>query len=242
MMCRLRHRQWRDLGAPAERRQLEHHRRHRDLGAAGDQQVACGGDGAAGGQDVVDDDDPATGEVDAVGRDLQRRRAVLQGVGLAVHRRGQLAALADGQHADAQPVGHRTAEQETPGVDTGHQVGALGDLGQRRGDHGETVGVGQHGREVLELDTGLGEVGDLAGQRRDDVGDAIRQARYVTARTPIGPCSSPRPTWSDCLPRHTSSSPRSPCAADGTAAASACRPTGSASCRRADGPVPWDRW
>ena len=32
-------------------------------------------------------------------------------------------------------------------------------------------GIGQHRREVLELNAGLGKVGHLAGQRRDDSAD-----------------------------------------------------------------------
>ena len=44
-------------------------------------------------------------------------------------------------------------------------------LGERLGDDGQAPRIGEHRRQILELDPRLGEVGDLAGQRLDDGGD-----------------------------------------------------------------------
>ncbi len=75
--------------------------------------------------------------------------------------------------------GDRTAEQESAGVDPGHQVGAAGDLGERLGDRGQSARVGQHRGQILELDARLGKVGHLAQQRRDHL-------RNVRCRRPVG--------------------------------------------------------
>ena len=111
------------------------------------------------------------------------------------------------------------ATRKPAGVDAGHHVGAGYHVGERVGNRRHRRGVGEQRGEVLELDARLREIGDLAGQRRD----RRPQAVTVTASTPIGPCSSPRPIGSDsCSPR-TFSSTSAACAADGTAAASASR-------------------
>ena len=59
---------------------------------------------------------------DGVLVDLQGGRAVLQGVGLAVHGGGQLAGLAHRHEAHAERVGDHRAEDEAPRLDAGHDV------------------------------------------------------------------------------------------------------------------------
>ena len=111
----------------------------RDRRAAMLQQLLGGRDGPAGREDVVDDDDRESGQVDAVGRYLQRGRAVLELVGLAVHRRRQLAALAHRQHTGPEPDRDRRAQQEAAGIDARHEVRAPRRLGERIGDGGQAV-------------------------------------------------------------------------------------------------------
>ncbi len=76
--------------------------------------------------------------------------------------------------------GDRAAEQEAAGVDAGDEVGAARDVGDRVGDRGQSGGVGQHRRQVLEQHAGFREVGHLTQQGGDDVADVVRVAHWLS--------------------------------------------------------------
>ena len=59
------------------------------------------------------------------------------------HRRRQLASLANGQHAGAQPDREGAADQKPARVDTGDQVGAGRHTGQRVGHCRQAPAVGE---------------------------------------------------------------------------------------------------
>ena len=77
----------------------------------------------AGGQHVVDDQDPLA-DVDGVAVDLEQVGAVLELVLLGLDLPGQLARLADGHEAGAEPVGDRGGDDEPPGLDADDLVDA----------------------------------------------------------------------------------------------------------------------
>ncbi len=78
--------------------------------------------------------------------------------------------IADGQHARAEPGSDGRGHQRPPGFDTGHQVDAGGEVGQRIDHRAHRRPVGEQRGEVLELDSRLRKIGHVAGQRRDEVG------------------------------------------------------------------------
>ena len=69
---------------------------------------------------TVDAFDLTFRQVETFGRNLDGGRAVLHLVILAEYGRGQLAALADGQHAGPEARSHGRGYQQPPGVDAGH--------------------------------------------------------------------------------------------------------------------------
>ena len=210
--------------APPQRGQFEHHRGPRDTSrrhVSSSRAVAASVPPVASTSSMIMI--VAAGQVDAVGGDLQRGRCRTRG------RRSRCTPAA----ATCRPCGrparrcragrHRPAEQEAPGVDAGDQVGAGGDLGHR---------VGHRGKAARSANTGVRSLNWMPGDRESPRprGSTTRSApdvlaHCVIAPAPIGPCSIPRPSGSDCCSPRTSSSTSAGCAAGGRGATSACRPT-----------------
>ena len=206
------------------------HRRPGHVGPGVLEQPRRCGEGATGGQHVVDDHDVAATQ-------QSRPSAGISSAALpysrsycsAVHRRRQFAALADGEHAGAQPVGDGRRHQEPAGIDAGHQVGAGRDVRPaRRSPPPVPSRSANSGVRSLNCTPGCGKsatsrVSDAMISASDGFPATLVTAPslhqgpsvHVPARAPAGriACS-----------RHTSSSTSAACAAAGTAATSACRP------------------
>src|SRR5262245_36313622 len=92
--------------------------------------------------------------------DLDDVNAVFELVVLADGLRRQLALLTDRHEAAAQPVGHRTAEDEATRLDAGDRLHpAIGEGSRELFDAGtEAVGVTEQRGDVAEHNAGLGIV------------------------------------------------------------------------------------
>ena len=84
--------------------------------------------------------------------------SVFQRVVLTEHGTGQLAGLADGEHADLRDHRGGGAEQKSAGLETGDQGGVGRGGGQCPSHVAQRARIGQHGGEVAEQHTGLREV------------------------------------------------------------------------------------
>src|SRR5437660_3761044 len=173
------------LPAAVQEAELDDEPQPGDLGPEPLDQPDGGRRRAPGGEDVVDDQDLLV-DGDGVAVQLEQAGAVLQLVGLGLDLPRQLPDLADGHEAGPEPVGDGGGDDEPPGLDADD----LGDAetleaADDRIDHErEALRVGQEGRDVLEDDPGLGEVGDVP--------DQVFQARNVrlhTSSVPAGPAT-----------------------------------------------------
>src|SRR4051812_5302434 len=120
-------------------------------------------DGAAGREEVVDDEDLLP-RLDRVAVDLERVRAVLEGVLHGDRLRRQLAQLAHRDEAGIQLVGHGGAEDEAPRLHPDDDVDLLAGIGLEHEIDRLAVGllVLQQRGDVVEQDPGLRKVRDLA--------------------------------------------------------------------------------
>ena len=137
-------------------------------------------DRAAGGQQVVDDQDALAGG-DGVAVDLEGVRAVLERV-LDGDRLGrELAELADRHEAGVELVGHRRAEDEPARLHPDDDVDPHAGERLEHEVDGFLVcgGVLEQGRDVVEEDPWLREIGDLADLRAQLLG------RHDVERLPV---------------------------------------------------------
>ena len=185
-------------------------------------------------EEVVDDQDLLPG-LDRVAVDLERVRPVFEGV-LHGDRLGrQLAQLADGDEARLQLVRHRRAEDEAPRLHPDDDVDLLALIRLEHQVDRLLVGglVLQKGRDVVEEDAGLREVGDLADLGAKLLGGHRRRVLQAGRQAPsCGPVrisevyrGSTDPEW-----RRSAGLPRSRPIAD-----RAGRAAGSAPSRRSRG-------
>lgn len=150
-------------GAAVEEGQFDDEGHLQEVAAEAFDQFDRGGRGSAGGEDVVDEEHLLAG---ADGVDVHREGvgAVFEAVAFLEGVEGQFALLADGDDARTEAEGDGGGEEEAAGVDAGDEI----DLAWfPRADEvvdagGEEGGVGEERGDVLELDPGLGEVGDVA--------------------------------------------------------------------------------
>src|ERR1051325_1894294 len=143
-----------------------------DVGAKALNEGGGGGGGAAGGQEVVNEQDTAAG-FEGVHVDGDGGGAVFKGVFLFVGLVGKLALFADRDQAGLELDGGGGGDDEAAGVDArgGVHGAGLQSVGQQINAAGEKARIGQDGGDVLELDAGFGEVGDVA-DGAFDVGDS----------------------------------------------------------------------
>jgi len=139
-------------------------------GAKALNQFAAGAHGASGGQQVVHEQDPVfrTGRVFVY---LDRVRPVFEFVTHGPGAPWQLAGLADGDEAAAEPLSECRPEDEASGLGPSDPVDAqfLGSRSHPGDGAVECLGVQEDGGDVLEDDPFLGEVGNVA----DEVTDAF---------------------------------------------------------------------
>src|SRR5581483_1956901 len=92
-----------------------------------------------------------------------------------------------GHEPGPEPVGHRSGDDEPPGLDADDLADAPADeaVGDGVDDEGEALRVGEERRDVLEDDPRLGEVGDVP--------DEIFETRRVTLHTSSVPADPHRP-------------------------------------------------
>ena len=103
---------------------------------------------------------------DGVGVDLDRVGAVFEVVLLGHRGAGKLARLADRDEADTERVGHGGTKDEPSSFDADDSVdsGVMPRIGERLDGRRKPLRMGEQGRDVLEDDPGLGNVGDVADQ------------------------------------------------------------------------------
>src|SRR5918996_45467 len=196
----------RDLLPTLQERQLHQARDANDLAAEALHQLRGRLGRAPGGQDVVNDQDPLAGP-ERVAVDLEGLGAVLELIGLGLGLPRELPGLPDRHEPGPEVVRHRRGQDEAAGLDPHDLVdGPPAEVDHDHVDHrGERHLVGQEGRDVLERDPFLGEVGDVADQGLDpfevvvhassrtivasgERSRAVRLApRWSAARATIGP-------------------------------------------------------
>ena len=157
-------------------------------------------DRAAGRQEVVDDQH-LLARLDRVAMDLERVRAVFERV-LDGDRLGrQLAELPDRDQAGVELVGHRGTEDEPARLHPDDDVDLLVLVRLEHQIDRLLVGAGilEQGRDVVEEDAGLREVGDLAdpfaqrlGGHRDGV---LQQVVFGSADEVLGGCRAGRKVY-----------------------------------------------
>lgn len=154
-----------DLVAAFELGELDQDGDADDFGAGLLDEFAAGLERAAGGEQVVDDDDLAA-LADGIGVDLEAVGAVFEGVVDAVDAAGELAGFANGDEPGGEGLSDGGAEDEAAGLgadDEFDTLAAVG-VGHQLDGEGETPGIRQQRREILEENPGLGEVGDVADE------------------------------------------------------------------------------
>ena len=162
--------------AAVQEAELDQERARRHVTAEALDELAQGPGRPARGEEVVVDEDPLP-VGDRVGVDLERVDPVFEDVLGRDRVVGQLARLARRDEADAQLTGQRAAEDE-PARLRGDDVVDLkrrDDLRQAADRQVERPRVEQQGRDVLEDDPGLGEVGDVADARPEKVASTARR-------------------------------------------------------------------
>src|ERR687891_19080 len=155
----------RDLLPTLQERQLHQARDANDLAAEALHQLRGRLGRAPGGQDVVNDQDPLAGP-ERVAVDLEGLGAVLELVGLGLGLPRELPGLPDRHEPGPEVVRHGRGQDEAAGLDPHDLVdGPPAEVDHDHVDHrGERHLVGQQGRDVLERNPFLGEVGDVEDQ------------------------------------------------------------------------------
>src|SRR5438067_3791482 len=152
-------------------------------------QLARGGSGASGGEQIVDDGH-LLALLHRVDVRLEDSRPVLEGVLHALGLVGELPELADGRDADAESIGERGAEKEPARLDGDDALEALAAQPPGKLVDDGAVGrrIAQHRSEVLEEDSRLGKIGNVADERADLVegGGHARPFRTRPARRGAG--------------------------------------------------------
>lgn len=133
-----------------------------DLGIEGFEELDGSSCRAACGEKVIDEEDFFAG-FDGIGVDFDGVFAVFEGVGHGVDGPGEFAFFTDGDEAGVEDLGDSGGEDEAAGVDADDFVDffALGGIGKELKGGFEEGGVSEDGGDVLEEDSGLGEIGDV---------------------------------------------------------------------------------
>src|SRR5581483_3184985 len=194
-----------ELVAPVQELELDDERQPDHLAAELLDEVDRRLRGAAGREHVVVDQHPLAGD-DRVGVHLERVEAVLERV-LGRHRSpGELARLTRGDEPAAEPAGEGAAGDVTPSLRPEHEVGLLrlGPLRDPLHRLPERLAVGEQGHDVLEDDSRLREVRDVADLR----GEVDRHQTPATRRRSARQKRSCESSWaSSASPWRSSSAP-----------------------------------
>src|SRR5690606_26614367 len=162
---------------PAEVRQVDHKSGADHLAAGTADELGSRIGGAAGGDQVVDDENELS-LTDRILVDLDGVDAVFERVLLPDGFPGQLALLADGDEAAAEPVRDGAAQNEAARLYAGDRVDILPleRSGQRDNRLLEAIGIAQQGRDVPEYDARLRIVRNRPDQLLQVVHDYLLDA------------------------------------------------------------------
>ena len=155
---------------------------------------------SSGRNEIVDQQDPVT-TPERVGVDLEGRRPVLELVGAALDRVGQLAGLAHRNEADAELPGGEGAEDEAASLHPGHRVDRQAEKGVEELVDGELERrrVADQGSDVAKDDPGLREIRDCADLRLESL------HRFNPAGQMLGPLPPRAPGRSSAKPSRLTS-------------------------------------
>ena len=126
-------------------------------------QAGDGGGGAAGGEDIIDDED-VLARLDGIGVHFEAVGAIFEVVIDAADDVGQLFGFANRDESGAESMGHGRSKEIAAGFDADHDVDGFPAIVLLQGVDrlSESVLVFEQGGDVVELDSWLGKVGDLA--------------------------------------------------------------------------------
>src|SRR3990172_6046151 len=154
-----------ELSASVEEGELDEHRDPHHMGAQVVEESNGGGGGSPGGDHVVDHQDPIS-RPSGVAVDLQSISPILERVLLSNYCARQLSRLAHGDESGSKQSGRRSGKGEAACLnagDVGYLAGQKG-IDKPMDERPQRHGVGKDRRDVLEHDSGLGEVRYLADQ------------------------------------------------------------------------------